>query len=72
VFVFLYPTTEVPDDTPLEHDRLTRIRCAVEVGGLKIVGEVRTAPDAELLGFQDLDEGSVRHLRETLGLKGKS
>ena len=69
---FLYPTPELPDDTPLEHVRLsTRIRNALEVGGLKTVGEVRTASDAELLSFQDLGEGSVRHLREALGLKAK-
>ena len=68
--MLLYPTTELPDDTPLEHVRFsTRIRNALGVGGFKTVGEVRSAPDAELLSFQDLGEGSVRHLRETLGIK---
>jgi hypothetical protein len=34
--VFLYPTPELPDDTPLEHVHLsTRIRNALEFGGLK-------------------------------------
>jgi len=70
--VFLYPTQELHDDTPLEHVRLsTRIRNALKFGGLKTVGEVRAASDAALLSFQDLGKDSVRHLRETLGLKAK-
>ena len=68
--MYLYPTPELPDDTPLEHVRFsTRIRNALEFGGLKTVGEVRTASDAVLLSFQDLGAGSVHHLRETLGLR---
>ena len=68
--VFLYPTPELPDDTPLECVRFsTRIRNALEFGGLKTVGEVRTASDAVLLSFQDLGPGSVHHLRKTLGLR---
>jgi hypothetical protein len=35
---------------------------------LKTVGEVREASDATLLSLQDLGQGSVAHLRETLGL----
>ncbi len=63
-----YPTPELPDDTPLKHVRLsTRIRRGLEFGGLKTVGEVRSASDALLLNFQDLGKGSLRHLRETLG-----
>jgi len=70
--VFLYPAAELPDDTPLERVRFsTRIRNALEFGGLKTVGEVRAASDVVLLSFQDLGHGSVRHLRETLGLKAK-
>ena len=66
--VFLYPTPELPDDTPLECVRFsTRIRNALEFGGLKTVGEVRTASDAVLLSFQGLGRGSVQHLRQTLG-----
>ncbi len=34
---------------------------------LKTVGEVRETSDEALLSFQDFDEGSVAHLRETLG-----
>jgi DNA-directed RNA polymerase alpha subunit len=66
--VFLYPTPELPDNTPLECVRFsTRIRKALEFGGLKTVGEVRTASDAVLLSFQRLGRGSVQHLRQTLG-----
>ena len=66
--VFLYPTPELPDNTPLECVRFsTRIRNALEFGGLKTVGEVRTASDAVLLSFQGLGRGSVQHLRQTLG-----
>jgi len=36
--------------------------------GLKTVGEVRETSDETLLSFQDLGQGSVAHLRETLGL----
>ena len=69
----LYPSTDLADNTPLEHVRFsTRIRNGLAFGGLKTVGEVRMASDAALLSFQDLGPGSVRHLRETLGLKAKN
>jgi DNA-directed RNA polymerase alpha subunit len=67
---FLYPTPALPDDTPLEHVHFsTRIRNALEFGGLKTAGDVRAASDDVLLSFQNLGHGSVHHLRETLGLK---
>ena len=70
---FLYPTSELPDDTPLEHVRFsTRIRKALEFGGLKTVGDVRTASDEALLSFRNLGHGSVQHLRETLGLSART
>jgi DNA-directed RNA polymerase alpha subunit len=65
----LNPTPELRDDTPIEDVRLsTRIRNALNVAGLRTVGEVREASDATLLSLQDLGQGSVAHLRETLGL----
>jgi DNA-directed RNA polymerase alpha subunit len=65
----LYPTPELPDDTPIETVRFsTRIRNAVTAVGWKTVGEIREASDATLLGLQDLGPGSVTFLRETLGL----
>jgi DNA-directed RNA polymerase alpha subunit len=65
----LDPTPELPDDTLIEDVRFaTRIRNALHAAGLKTVGEVREASDATLLSLQDLGQGSVAHLRETLGL----
>jgi DNA-directed RNA polymerase alpha subunit len=67
--VLLYPTPEIADDMPVEHIRFsTRIRKALEGAGIKTVGEVREAPDAMLLSLQNLGQGSVAHLRKTLGL----
>ena len=69
---FLYPTPELPDDTPLEHVPFsTRIRNVLEFGGFKTAGDVRKASDGVLLSFQNLGHGSVHHLRETLGSKAK-
>ena len=65
----LDPTPELPDDTLIGDVRFaTRIRNALNAAGLKTVGEVREASDATLLSLQDLGQGSVAHLRETLGL----
>jgi DNA-directed RNA polymerase alpha subunit len=67
--LFLYPTPELQDDTRIDDVRFsTRIRNALNAAGLKTVGEVREASDATLLSLQDLGQGSVAHLRETLGL----
>jgi DNA-directed RNA polymerase alpha subunit len=63
------PTPELPDDTLIEDVRFpTRIRNALAAAGLKTVGEVRETADETLLSFQDLGQGSVDHLRKTLGL----
>jgi len=68
----LYPSSELPDDTPIGNVRFsTRIRNAVTAAGGKTVGEIREATDATLLGLQDLGKGSVTHLRDTLGLPSK-
>jgi DNA-directed RNA polymerase alpha subunit len=65
----LDPTPELPDDTLIEDVGFaTRIRNALNAAGLKTVGDVREASDATLLSFQDLGQGSVAHLRNTLGL----
>jgi DNA-directed RNA polymerase alpha subunit len=67
--LFLYPTPELPDNTPIEHVRLaTRIRNALNSAGIKTVGEVRETSDETLLSMQDLGKTSVSNLRETLGL----
>ena len=68
----LYPAPELPDETLVEKIHFsTRILNALTAGGFKTAGEIREASDASLLSLQDLGKGSVRHLRETLGLKNK-
>jgi DNA-directed RNA polymerase alpha subunit len=68
----LDPTPELPDDTLIGDVRFaTRIRNALNAAGLKTVGEVRGASDATLLSLQDLGQGSVAHLRETLGFPSR-
>jgi DNA-directed RNA polymerase alpha subunit len=65
----LYPTPEIPDDTPIDNIRFsTRIRNAIQAAGWKTAGEIREASDGVLLALPDLGKGSVAHLRETLGL----
>jgi DNA-directed RNA polymerase alpha subunit len=63
------PTPELPDYTPIDRVRFpTRIHNVLAAAGLKTVGEVRETADEILLSFQDLGTGSIKHLRETLGL----
>ena len=65
----LYPAPELPDETSVENVRfVTRIRNALNVGGLKTIGEVREACDAALLSLPDFGSGSLSYLREALGL----
>jgi DNA-directed RNA polymerase alpha subunit len=65
----LYPAPELPDDTRIENVRFsTRVRNALNVTGMKTIGEVRETSDDNLLSFQDLGPGSIAYLRETLGL----
>jgi DNA-directed RNA polymerase alpha subunit len=45
----------------------TRIMNALNAAGVKTIGEIREAPDATLLSFQDIGASSVARLRETLG-----
>ena len=66
--IYLFPTPELPDDTPIEQIRFSaRIRNALNEAGLKTVGEVREASDATLLSIQKLGRGSLRYLRRTIG-----
>jgi DNA-directed RNA polymerase alpha subunit len=69
--MFVYPTPELPDDTPIDRVRFaTRIRNVLNAAGIKTVGDVRKTSDKTLLSFQDLGPRSVTHLRETLGHYG--
>ena len=68
----LYPAPGLPDDTPIRNVRFsTRIRNAIANVGWKTVGDIREASDATLLSLQDLGPGSVKQLRETLGLPSR-
>jgi DNA-directed RNA polymerase alpha subunit len=65
----LYPAEGLPDETLIVNVRFsTRITNALNVGGVKTVGEIREASDATLLSLQDLGKGSLSYLRKTLGL----
>ena len=65
----LYPSPELPDDTPIENVRFsTRIRNALDAASMKTIGEVRETSDDNLLSLQDLGPSSFSYLRESLGL----
>jgi DNA-directed RNA polymerase alpha subunit len=65
----LEATPELPDNTPIREVRFpTRIKNALFATGLKTVGEVREMSDEALLALPDFGEGSIAHLRATLGL----
>ena len=65
----LEPTPELPDNTPIRDVRFPdRIKEALFAAGLKTVGEVREMSDAALLALPDIGQGSLAHIRETLGL----
>jgi DNA-directed RNA polymerase alpha subunit len=63
------PTSELPDDTPIERVLFSiRIRNALNVAGMKTIGEVRETSDDALLSLQYRGPSSISYLRETLGL----
>jgi DNA-directed RNA polymerase alpha subunit len=63
------PAPELPDDTLVDQvDLPQRIGRVLQSHGLKTVGEVRETSDEVLMSFPDLGAGSVKFLREALGL----
>jgi DNA-directed RNA polymerase alpha subunit len=65
-------TPELPDDTLISRVNFpTRIQNVLSAAGLRTVGEVREASDDMLLSLPDLGQGSVDHLRKTLGLPSR-
>jgi hypothetical protein len=65
--MLLYPTSEIPDDAPIEQIRLPRnIRHTLTEAGLKTVGDVRKAANETLFGLK-LNRGVVDYIRATLG-----
>jgi DNA-directed RNA polymerase alpha subunit len=69
----LEPTTDLPDDIPLDRVRLpTRIRNVLLSAGVRTIGEVREATDATLTSFPNMGRGSVRWLRDHVSVPGTS
>jgi hypothetical protein len=65
-------TPELPDDTLISRVNFsTRIQNVLSAAGLRTVGEVREASDHMLLSLPDLGQGSIDHLRKTLGLPSR-
>jgi hypothetical protein len=65
--MLLHPTSELPDDTPVEQVRLPwNIRRALNGAGLVTVGNVRKAANETLLALK-LNCGVVDYIRATLG-----
>jgi hypothetical protein len=63
----LHPSSEIPDDVPIEQIRLPwYMRRTLAATGLKTVGDVRKAANETLLR-SGLDRGIVGHIRATLG-----
>jgi DNA-directed RNA polymerase alpha subunit len=63
------PKPELPDHMPIDRVRFpTRIRNVLTAAGLKTVGEVRETTNETLLTYQNMGPGSIKHLRDTLGL----
>src|SRR5260370_31649306 len=58
----LYPAPELPDDTSVENVRFaTRIPNALNVRGMKTIGEVREASDAALLSLPDFRNNALSY-----------
>jgi hypothetical protein len=65
--MLLHPTSELPDDTPVEQIRLPwHIRRTLNCAGLITVGNVREAANETLLALK-LNCGVVDYIRATLG-----
>jgi hypothetical protein len=65
----IVPSPELPDDLPIASvELLPTVQQALTAAGLRMVGDVREAPDTKILQIQDLGESSLALLRKTLGL----
>ena len=59
-----YPAPELPDGTLILNVRFsTRIRKALNAGGMNTIGEIREASNAKLLSLPDFGKQSVAYLR---------
>jgi DNA-directed RNA polymerase alpha subunit len=60
---------ELPDDMPIADVELPpKVGEALTTAGLRAVGDVREAPDAQILRIPGLGQSSLALLRKTLGL----
>ena len=65
----LSPTPELPDNTLIDQLELpSRIGRALQARGLITVGEVRETSEEVLMSFPDIGRGSIKYLRDKLGL----
>jgi hypothetical protein len=63
----LYPTPELPSNTPVQEIRLPwSLRRTLHGAGLVTAGDVRAATDETLLGLK-LNSGTVNFIRAALG-----
>jgi DNA-directed RNA polymerase alpha subunit len=63
------PSPELPDDMPIADVELPpKVGEALTTAGLRAVGDVREAPDAQILRIPGLGQSSLALLRKTLGL----
>jgi hypothetical protein len=68
------PAPNLPDDTLIEMVRFSPlIRKSLNAAGLKAIGEIRAMPDDKLQRMRGVGNGSLAHLRKTIGggLKAK-
>jgi DNA-directed RNA polymerase alpha subunit len=67
--VMIDPSPELPDDMPIASVEFPpKVRQALIAAGLRTIGKIRETPDTEILRIQDLGQGSLNFLRDTLGL----
>jgi DNA-directed RNA polymerase alpha subunit len=60
---------ELPDDTLITNiDLPTRIANALHRSGMQTVADIREADDRSILSLPDLGKGSLKWLRQRLGL----
>ena len=65
----LPPSLDLPDDTEINSVQLpVRIANSLNEAGMRTIGEIRRASDADLLSFQRLGPVGVAYLRKSLGV----
>ena len=63
------PSPELPDDVSIASVELpAKVQKALVAAGMTTVGQIREAPDKDILRISDLGQSSLALLRKTLGL----